>query len=214
MTELLSGYDQSTQTLMFRVYAEPLPDTGKRGKHKDAHFAALDLLGAALAKDFGIFHAVIRHKGLGKPQLIHDFLHINISHCKGLAVAAVGRMPLGVDAEGPRTVRDSLLEKVCTAEEAAQIRAADDGSRMFARFWTLKEAYAKYTGEGIGLDFAQLGFAFSDAGAVTFRHPESLQVRFFQLPVTADVTVSLCIRNEQAMHIVCPAADRLLTSEP
>ena len=214
MTELLSGYDKSTQALMFRVYAEPLPGTGRRLKHKDAHFAALDLLGAALAEDFGVTHAVIRRKGLGKPHLIHDFLHINLSHCKGLAVAAVGRMPLGVDAEAPRTVRDPLLEKVCTVEEIAQIRAADDGSRMFARFWTLKEAYAKYTGKGIALDFTQLGFALSDAGTVTFRHPESSQVCFFQLPVTADVTVSLCIRKERALQIFCPAADSFLTSEP
>ena len=214
MTELLSGYDKTTHMLMFRVYAQPLSDTGKRLKHKDAHFAALDLLGAALAEDFGIHHAAIRRKGLGKPQLIHDFLHMNISHCKGLAVAAVGRMPLGVDAEVPRAVRDSLLEKVCTAEEAAQIRAAEDGGRMFARFWTLKEAYAKYTGKGIALDFAQLGFTFSVAGTVTFRHPESAQVRFFQIPVTEDVTVSLCIRRMQALHIVCKTADSLLMSEP
>ena len=168
MTELFSGYDKSTQELVFRVYAAPLPVTEKRQKHKDAHFAALDLLGAALAEDFGVRHAVIRRVGLGKPQLIHDFLHINISHCKGLAVAACGTVPLGVDAEVPRAVRESLLQKVCTAEEIVQIKAADDENSMFSRFWTLKEAYAKYTGEGIGLDFSTLGFSFSENGAVTF----------------------------------------------
>ena len=76
MTELFSGYDKNTQELVCRVYAEALPVTEKRLKHKDAHFAALDLLGAALAEDFGLRHAVIRRVGLGKPQLIHDFLYI------------------------------------------------------------------------------------------------------------------------------------------
>ena len=191
MTELLSGYDKTTQKLVFRVYAEVLPDTGKRQKHRDAHFAALDLLGAALAKDFGVRHAVIRRVGLGKPQLIHDFLHINISHCRGMAVAAAGTVPLGVDAEVPRTVRDSLLEKVCTAEEIAQIKAADDENHMFARFWTLKEAYAKYTGEGIGLDFSTLGFSLVEN--IIFHHPNAGNVRFYHAKPDFQTVVSLCV---------------------
>ena len=70
MTELLSGYDQNTQMLVFRVYAEALPDTERRQNHRQAHFAALDLLGAALEKDFGVRHAVIHRTGLGKPKLL------------------------------------------------------------------------------------------------------------------------------------------------
>ena len=67
MTELLSGYARSTQELMLRVYAAEIPETGKRQTHRASHFAALDLLSAALAKDFGVQHAVIHRVGLGKP---------------------------------------------------------------------------------------------------------------------------------------------------
>ena len=210
MTELFSGYDKTTQELVFRVYAEPLPDTGRRQKHKDAHFAALDLLGAALAKDFGVYHAVIRRRGLGKPQLIHDFLHINISHCKGLAVAAVGRIPLGVDAETPRTVRESLLTKVCTAEETAVIQDAADKNLAFSRFWTLKEAYAKYTGKGIALDFAKLEFAFKDAETILFRHPAAADVQLFQLLTPDMLPISLCCQNDISLNTVCPERGSLL----
>lgn len=209
MTELFSGYDKSSQELVFRVYAEQLPATEKRLKHKDAHFAALDLLGAALAEDFGVRHAVIRRVGLGKPQLMHDFLHINISHCKGLAVAACGKIPLGVDAEAPRAVRESLLQKVCTAEEIAQIQAADDGNRMFARFWTLKEAFAKYTGEGIGLDFSKLGFSFCVADTVRFRHPEADRVQFFHILTGDMISVSLCCQNTISLKSGSPAGKLL-----
>lgn len=191
MTELISGYDKSTQKLMFRVYAEPLEDTGKRQKHKDAHFAALDLLGAALAKDFDLHHAVIRRIGLGKPQLIHDFLHVNISHCRGLAVAAAGYMPLGVDAEAPRQIRESLLRKVCTPEEAETILGAADGNLAFSRFWTLKEAYAKYTGEGIGLDFSTLGFTLGEN--IVFHHSDAEKLRFYQTVTENQTVVSLCV---------------------
>lgn len=201
MKTLLTGYDKTTHQRMFRVYAEALPMTEKRQEHRQAHFAALDLLGAALAEDFGVYHAVIRREGLGKPALIHDFLHMNLSHCKGLAVAAVGRLPLGVDAESPRTVRDSLLQRVCAPEECAAIRAANDKNLAFTRFWTLKEAYAKYTGKGIGQDFSRLAFTVHDYDDIVFHHPASDEVDFFQIGIDDCFTVSLCFPKSDNIAI-------------
>lgn len=192
MRTLFSGYEKTTHQLVFRVYAMPLPDTGKRQEHRAAHFAALDLLGAALAKDFGVFHAVIRRDGISKPTLIHDFLHMNISHCKGLAVAAAGRVPLGVDAEAPREIKDSLLERVCAPEECAAIRASDDKNYIFTRFWTLKEAYGKYTGTGIGQDLSKLCFTIHDYDDIVFHHPAADSVSFLQTALDDRFTVSLC----------------------
>ena len=201
MRTLLTGYDNTTHQLMFRVYAEALPETKKRQEHRQAHFAAHDLLGAALAEDFGVYHTVIQRKGLGKPKLIHDFLHMNLSHCKGLAVAAVGRMPLGVDAEAPRTVRDSLLERVCAPEECAAIRSSNDKDREFTRFWTLKEAYAKYTGKGIGQDFSKLAFTIYNYDDIVFHHPASDEVNFCQIWVDDCFTVSLCFQKSDIIAI-------------
>ena len=200
MRTLLSGYNKTTQELMFRVYAAEIPENGKRQNHSAAHFAALDLLGAALAADFGLRHAVIRRVGLGKPVLIHDFLHMNLSHCKGLAVAAVGRMPLGVDAEGKRAVKDALMQKVCAPEEIAQIQAAHDKNLAFTKFWTLKEAYAKYTGEGIRLDFSALRFEIG-AEEIRFHHPDAAQVRFAQLTDRSGCIVSLCCPQGDDINI-------------
>ncbi|MBQ8920911.1 MAG: 4'-phosphopantetheinyl transferase superfamily protein [Oscillospiraceae bacterium] len=191
MNTLLSGYEKNTQILAFRVYAEQLDDSCRRQDHHKAHFAALDLLSAALAEDFGVHHAVIRREGLGKPKLIHDFLHMNLSHCKGLAVAAVGRVPVGVDAEAPRQVKDALMRKVCTEQELAAIAAADDKMLAFSRFWTLKEAYAKFTGKGIALDFSSLGFTLDPAPV--FHHPAAESVQFYQILLENQHVVSLCV---------------------
>ena len=200
MNILLSGYDEATQELMFRVYAEALPETARRQNHRAAHFAALDLLGAALAEDFGVQHAVIRRTGLGKPKLMHDFLHMNLSHCKGLAAAAVGRMPLGVDAEAPRAVKESLMQKVCTPAEFDAIMQADDKSRAFSRFWTLKEAYSKYTGKGIALDFSALGFSFLQSGRILFHHPDAGRVQFAQMQL-AEFEIALCYETASSIKI-------------
>lgn len=196
MTVLLSEYDNTTQELAFRIYAERIPETERRQQHRTEHLAALDLISAALAQDFGVYHAVIRRTGLGKPKLIHDFLHINISHCKGLAVAAVGRMPIGVDAEAPRAVRETMVRKICTAAEAAYIDTAEDKNLAFSRIWTLKEAYAKYTGEGIALKFSQLGFSFAADGAVQFHHPAADSVRLYHM-LYDGFAISVCCEKDR-----------------
>ena len=200
MRILLSGYDTITRNLIFRVYAAELPADGQRQNHRAAHFAALDLLGAALAEDFGVYHAVIHRTGLGKPQLMRDDLYMNLSHCRGLAAAAVGRIPLGVDAEAPRAVREAMMQKVCAPEEIAQIQAADNQKIAFTRFWTLKEAYAKYTGSGLRLDFSALRFT-PDADTITFHHPDAENVRFVQLTGVSGCTVSLCFGSGTEISI-------------
>lgn len=202
MKTLFSGYDKLTRKLMFRVYIETLSEDGRRQNHRKAHFAALDLLGAALAEDFDVRHAVIHRIGLGKPKLIHDFLHMNLSHCKGLAVAAVGRMPLGVDAETTRRIPESLMQKVCAPEEIRQIQSEDDHAAAFSRFWTLKEAYAKYTGKGIGLDFSALRFSRNEDNSLIFHHPDAANVCFIQQTGVSGCAVSLCYQNDAETEIV------------
>ena len=115
---------------------------------------------------------------------------------RGLAVAAVGKIPLGVDAETPRTVRDVLMRKVCAPEEICLIQAEDDQTRAFSRFWTLKDAYAKYTGEGIWLPFAALRFSFGSEGQILFHYPDAAPVRFWQRTDVSGCIVSLCLPDD------------------
>ena len=190
---LLSGFDKTTQELAFRIYCTEVPEAERRQMHKAEHFAALDLLGAALCRDFGIRHAKICRTGLDKPRLVHDSLHMNLSHCKGLAVCAVSRVPVGIDAETPRQVRDSLLPRICTPAETDWISSQDDKNLAFSRIWTLKEAYAKYTGAGIREPFSQLAFSLTDG--IRFHHPDAENVRFFQLIRENHQVVTICLKN-------------------
>ena len=191
MSILLSGYEKTTQKLCFRVYLAQIPETERRLRTRCEHLTALDLLSAALYRDFGIRHAKIRRSGLKKPVLQHDSLHMNLSHCRGLAAAAVGTVPLGIDAEIPRTVRENLFPRICTPEEVAEITAADDKNFVFTRFWTLKESYAKYTGEGIGLNFSTLGFTLGNP--LVFHHPAAENVMFIQQILENQSVISLCV---------------------
>ena len=210
---LLSGYTENTQELVFRVYSTELSAEERCKSHALEHLTAHDLLGAALLQDFGLRHVKITRRGLEKPVLLHENLHMNLSHCKGLAVAAVGRFPLGVDCERPRAVKDRLLDKICAESEAAAIRAQTDKNFAFARFWTLKEAYGKYTGEGIRAPLRALRFSLSEDGIRPF-FPGAEELLFFQMILQDQHIISLCLpkhplRVESAYRILsCAAADR------
>ena len=90
----------------------------------------------------------------GKPFFSQiPFFHYNISHTEGLVVCAVAGFPMGVDAEG--LGRDAPLEvmrRIMTPSERATILQLPKGkkqTRLFFELWTRKEAYVKWTGEGI-----------------------------------------------------------------
>jgi 4'-phosphopantetheinyl transferase len=104
-------------------------------------------------------HALVFSYGSrGKPFLAHLLeppLRFNLSHSGELALVAVtsGRH-IGVDIEELRSSADvrELAERFFSPQENAALCALPDTVRLEAFFccWTLKEAYVKATGDGLG----------------------------------------------------------------
>ena len=95
----------------------------------------------------------------GKPELaapgIDGPLHFNASHSGALALYAVtAACPVGVDIELVRTIPnvEDLAVRFLAASEARGVMALPRIRRIekFFACWTVKEAYLKATGEGIG----------------------------------------------------------------
>jgi 4'-phosphopantetheinyl transferase len=92
----------------------------------------------------------------GKPALISDSLHFNISHTDQLLLIAVGNLPdIGVDIELIKT-RSNMggMAKRCFAERELKIwqqLSEPQSQETFYRLWTKKEAFVKATGRGIAL---------------------------------------------------------------
>ena len=107
-----------------------------------AHALLVSLLGAEVS---------LAHDPQGAPCLPgRPDLNISISHCRravAVAISAEGRV--GIDVECRRRVSDSLMERVCTADELAAVRASDDPTMAFLQCWTRKEAVLKCRGTGI-----------------------------------------------------------------
>ena len=86
----------------------------------------------------------------GKPYFVASPWHFSISHPKKWAFCALAQQPLGIDAEEmDRNIDLRLAEKILSPGEREQYDAAPDKRLALLKFWVLKEAAAKLTGEGL-----------------------------------------------------------------
>lgn len=109
--------------------------------------AAAEALGLSLAEvKFG-------KNEHGKP--ITDGMEFNLSHSGDIAVCAVSDKPVGIDIEAVREIRPDAAKRFASAEELEYI--GSDPRRLF-EIWTLKEAYFKCVGTGIGSDIKSVTF--------------------------------------------------------
>jgi len=111
--------------------------------------------------------AVIQRTAKGKPML-RDYpeVHFSVSHSEKLWACAFSRDPVGLDLEK----RDSGISKRKTGNtEERYLRIArrffsteefdyvkENGALGFYQIWVRKEAYGKYTGEGLFPSFKEL----------------------------------------------------------
>tara|TARA_R110000850_G_scaffold60079_12_gene138195 strand:- start:3577 stop:4293 length:717 start_codon:yes stop_codon:yes gene_type:complete len=101
----------------------------------------------------------------GKPFLIGEDLHFNLSHSLDRAVVAISRLPsIGIDIECfSRVVDIGGLSRRCFRD--SEIKRLDnlgndEKQRAFFWTWTAKEARMKATGEGFSLEPKKIEIEF------------------------------------------------------
>lgn len=86
----------------------------------------------------------------GKPYFAADPLHFSISHTKRRVFCALSDKPVGIDAEElDRPMDLRLADKILSPCEKYQYDAAGDKHLALLKFWVLKEAAVKLSGEGL-----------------------------------------------------------------
>ena len=90
----------------------------------------------------------------GKPHFSHDYgLHFNWSHTRKCVICASSSEGMvGADVEKNDTPPFDVMELAFHKDEIAYVDASESGQQRCSRFfevWTRKEAYGKYTGEGL-----------------------------------------------------------------
>lgn len=82
----------------------------------------------------------------------HILCHFNLSHSGDYVVAAVSDELVGIDVERVHNNNLSVAERFFCRQEYEDILAAGDAYARqirFTRYWTMKEAYIKRSGEGL-----------------------------------------------------------------
>ncbi len=144
-----------------------LPDgwtEGIRWKKSRQRILAWLLLGQAIEERFGYSFAQldIRRGGEGKPySAAHPEIYFNISHCDTAYACIVGTAPVGIDVERKFSPKDGLVRKVCHPEEFARLERMGQEARtgQFRYLWSLKEAFVKMDGRGLGYGMDRVNFA-------------------------------------------------------
>ena len=89
----------------------------------------------------------------GKPYSPDGAAFFSWSHGGAWVALSIGGEQNGVDVEGPRrrTVVSAIARRFFRPEErrALDEAAESERSQLFLYYWTMKESYLKYTGEGL-----------------------------------------------------------------
>ena len=125
------------------------------GAHME-HMIAEKLLETALRKEFNIdLKYEPRAEGEhGKPFLSYrPSLHYNISHSGEYVVCLLADQEVGIDVQVHRKANyERMLRRMVPEAQYDEILAGADAEQKFFEQWVLREAYIKWTGEGLSRD--------------------------------------------------------------
>lgn len=98
--------------------------------------------------------AVLRTEN-GKPYFESGFPQLGVTHSDSVVIIALADTPFGIDCEDTdRRVphRDALCKRFFSESEKEFVKnvgSEEEKTRRFLEIWVKKEAYVKYTGEGL-----------------------------------------------------------------
>ena len=118
---------------------------GRRG-----HEVGRELLAQLYREETGEDCPPILIASRGKPYFESSNLHFSISHTKKHAFCVLSDRNIGIDAEETdRNIDLRLAEKILSEPEKCRYQCAPDKREALLKFWVLKEAAAKLSGEGL-----------------------------------------------------------------
>ena len=127
---------------MYLAYKKISPGAG--------HEVGRELLRQLYTEHVGADMPAILTTDRGKPYFATGRWHFSISHTKHHAFCVLSEKPVGLDAEEmDRQIHLQLAEKILSSTEKAIWTRQTDQRAALLKFWVLKEATAKLSGEGL-----------------------------------------------------------------
>ncbi len=156
---------------------------------KDRKLSALAyiLLRYALIEEKGIDEKVEFEFGsYGKPFIKGmPELQFNLSHSAKGIVCGLANTPVGVDIADINPSNLDCIKSAMHPSEQLAIKISNDKARTFARFWSMKESFFKYTGTGIDGSITSLDFSDYDENLFDYRYAKMQVVDSEKSVITA-----------------------------
>ncbi|MEE1012090.1 MAG: 4'-phosphopantetheinyl transferase superfamily protein [Acutalibacteraceae bacterium] len=134
---------------------------------------------------------IFEHTKTGKPFAKDLPVHFNVSHSGDMVVCAVSDCEIGIDIEKIRNINPRTAEKFATESEKDYISKNKNG---FFEIWTLKEAYFKCIGTGLGADIRDVSFDIGEKKILCSEN--GFECSFIE--TDADYICSVCKRIKNA----------------
>lgn len=140
------------------IYVTRVRDAYK-GKNME-HMIGEKLLEKGLKQEYGLeLKFEPRSKGEhGKPFFtLQPKIHYNISHSGDYVVCVLSQEEVGIDIQIHRSVNyERLLRRMVPEPLKKEILECADPEEAFFTQWVLREAYIKWTGEGLSRELATI----------------------------------------------------------
>lgn len=148
------------------IYYTRIPE--KYRKKNMEHMIGEKLLEKGLLKEYGLKlayepRAAGEH---GKPFFtLRPAIHYNITHSGEYVACMFAGREVGLDIQVHREANyERILQRTVPKDMIPEILEADDPMKAFYTQWVLREAYIKWTGEGLSRDLRTIPLGGSASG--------------------------------------------------
>ncbi|MCP5105795.1 MAG: 4'-phosphopantetheinyl transferase superfamily protein [bacterium] len=138
----------------------------------------------------------------GKPFLTgrEDF-QFNLSHSGIWVVAAVDRLPVGIDVEQIQPIDLDISKNYYSPVEHRDLLGKDDKFSYFFTLWSLKESYIKIVGKGLSLPLNSFSITFArdkNRNEIRIKAEDQLleDIFFYQYPVHPEYKMAVCAHHK------------------
>lgn len=163
-------------------------------KHKKHHAAGHFLLRRALGEEAYV-QAEFAKKEHGKPYIVGQPIHYNISHSGQYVVLVTAKTEVGVDVQEKKPARMEALAKRYFSKEEWQVFAEckneEEKKDLFYYIWCRKEAYGKYLGTGLNTEVLQTNVLV-----------DLEDIQFIEYEAVEGYQISICCGKEESIEEV------------
>ncbi len=179
-------------------------DGGRSDKVRRSKLAGESMIRSILFRERGMapedYSIVLGEHG--KPYLadMREPFYFNISHSGDYVVCAVSDREIGIDIERIGRMRMDVARRFFHPEEIRVLEALPESRQTdaFFSYWSVKEAFLKYTGTGLSASLSAFEVLF-EGDRIRVQCPEA----------TERVRIRACPLDEEYKCYVCSAMDEL-----